>query len=378
MKVGICGLGLRMAYLAKVFDQHSADVEIVAFADPSPVGLPYLREHGVSVGTAYGNLTDMLENETPELLMVGSPNHLHLEHLRVGLERGVRIFSEKPVVATEEQTWELLGLLKTHGVDRVMVGLVLRYSPLYRDLTEAVDKGALGDLSSIEACEHITPHHGAFFMRDWRRYSAWSGGFMLEKCCHDLDLYQGVVRERPARLVSFGGRRTFVAGNRELEREEVYHRMEAGWSGGEAVFENDGDIIDYQTALIEYENGVNLCFHTNLNVPDPFRHFCVIGAKATAEGDFERNYFRLRDARSYRLLQDNSYEFSDALGHYGAEELMAADICAHLSEGARLPVSVLDALEAGLTAIKLDEARREKKIIDMKPVWKKFDSYGLR
>ena len=28
-------------------------------------------------------------------------------------------------------------------------------------------------------------------MRDWRRYGHYSGGFMLEKCCHDLDLYNG-------------------------------------------------------------------------------------------------------------------------------------------------------------------------------------------
>ncbi len=52
-----------------------------------------------------------------------------------------------------------------------MIGLVLRYAPLYRDLVAARDEGALGQIASIEACEHIAPYHGAFFMRDWRRRS---------------------------------------------------------------------------------------------------------------------------------------------------------------------------------------------------------------
>jgi hypothetical protein len=39
-----------------------------------------------------------------------------------------------------------------------------------------------------------------------------------------------------------------------------------------------------------------------------------------------------------------------------------------------LPVGVLDALEAGLTAIKIDEARRLRKVIDMSDTWSRFDA----
>ena len=47
-------------------------------------------------------------------------------------------------------------------------------------------------------------------MRDWRRLEKYSGGFMLEKCCHDIDLYNGIVGDRPSRVVSFGGRNNFI------------------------------------------------------------------------------------------------------------------------------------------------------------------------
>lgn len=51
---------------------------------------------------------------------------------------------------------------------------------------------------------------------------------------------------------------------------------------------------------------------------------------------------------------------------------------AHFDHNAPLPVSILDALEAGLTAIKLDESRRTGKIIHMTELWQRFDSYRLR
>lgn len=378
MRVGIVGLGYRLGYLSRVFSLASKSFEIVGYVDPAPAGMPYAREHGVSVGTQYASLAEMLDKANLDLLMVGSPNHLHLGHIREGLDRGLKIFTEKPVVTSVDETIELAGLLKQYGTDNVMVGLVLRYAPLYKDLRQAQADGQLGDVVSIEASEHIPPYHGAFFMRDWRRYERYSGSFMLEKCCHDLDLYNGVMGCRPRYVSSFGGRRTFIPKNAPqvsgINDLEVYYRKPSGWMGTDKVFDTDADIIDYQTAMVEYENGAALTFHTNLNVPDDFRRFAVIGHKGMAEGDFVRNFFEVTDARTSDKLIDKIYQTSDLSQHYGADEQMAADILAHLTDGVPLPVSVVDALEAGLLALTMDEARRTRTVVDMAPIWSRFDA----
>ncbi|MBJ6988094.1 MULTISPECIES: Gfo/Idh/MocA family oxidoreductase [unclassified Devosia] len=378
MRVGIVGLGYRLGYLSRVFTLASSEFEIVGYVDPAPAGLPYTQEHGVNVGQAYDSIEDLIDQGNLDLLMIGSPNHTHLDYIRIGLERGMKIFSEKPVVTSVEDTMALAELIAQYGSDNVMVGLVLRYAPLYVDLRRAQAEGQLGNIASIEASEHIPPYHGGFFMRDWRRHGKYAGGFMLEKCCHDIDLYNGVMGCRARYVSSFGGRRSFTPENAPqnagINDLEVYYRKPSGWEAGDSVFDTDGDLIDYQTAMVQYENGAALSFHTNLNVPHDFRHFAVIGAKGMAEGDFVRNYFQVTDARTSERLIDKEYIVSDLSSHYGADEQMAVDILKHCLEGAPLPVSVTDALEAGLVALCMDEAMNTKTVVDMAPIWRRFDA----
>lgn len=400
MKIGIVGLGYRLGYLARIVKNEVPDARFVGFVDPDPAGvvippgvigidpdgrprdLPEEMSAPFDFGTSYETIAEMHKAENLDLLMIGSPNHMHLGHIREGLELGLKIFTEKPVVTTEEDTFALLELLKQSGsTDNVMIGLVLRYAPLYRDLVSARDQGQLGTITSIEACEHIAPYHGAFFMRDWRRTDTWSGGFILEKCCHDIDLYQGLIGSRAVRVSSFGGRKSFVPENdprlEGINDLDVYYVKPSGWMGTDKVFDSDADIIDYQTAIAEFEDGANLCFHTNLNVPDEFRRFAVMGSKGMAEGDFIRNYFRVHDSYSSQKLTDKSYENAGLSVHYGADEQMISDIFAHLSDGKPLPVSIVDGLAAGLVAIKMDEARVRRQVIDLSETWQRFDSYGL-
>src|SRR6185312_6968210 len=151
MRVGIVGLGNRLSYLARIFSVTLGDdFTVVAHVDPELFGLGYTEEHHISIGKRYPTLETILESENLDLLMVGSPNHMHLGHIRTGLEAGAKIFTEKPVVTTVAETLALARLIHEYGSDNVMVGLVLRYAPLYIDLRRAPADGMLGDIVSIE------------------------------------------------------------------------------------------------------------------------------------------------------------------------------------------------------------------------------------
>lgn len=377
MRVVTAGIGLRAGHVLSILKETMPEVEFVGFYDPQPTHLDMI---GVDT-PRFDDVADMLEATKPDLFFVGSPNSFHLEHIKIGLAAGVRIFTEKPVVTTVEDTMELAALLAQHGHDRVMVGLVLRYSQHMVDLRRVLDD--LGPIVSLEANEHIAPYHGAFFMRDWRRLVKWSGGFMLEKCCHDIDIYNMVTGARPDRVASFGGRKSFTPENAPTSNveNEIMHRKKSVWESIDDAFHSDGDIIDHQTAILHYDTGATMAFHTNLNVPDEHRRFCIMGTHGMAEGDFVRGYLKAT-ARDGTVIADHDYTKMDsarASAHYGADHMMVSDIADFLrGDSDSLPVGVIDALEAGLVAIALDDARISGQMIDLAPMWAEFDSFGLR
>jgi predicted dehydrogenase len=379
MRIAVAGTGLRPAHVLETWKRLHPATEIVGYFDPQPT---FLDRMGADI-PGFASVGEMLDATKPDLFFVGSPNVFHLDHIREGLVRGIRMFSEKPVVTTLEETFALAELLAQYGTDRVMVGLVLRHSQHMRDLRAALAAGVLGQIVSLEANEHIAPYHGAFFMRDWRRMVAWSGGFMLEKCCHDLDLYNMVTGSRPQKVASFGGRKSYVPQNAPTSNaeNEIMHVKPAVWNAAPDAFHSDGDIIDYQTSLIQYQTGSSLAFHTNLNTPDEHRRFCVMGTHGMAEGDFVRGYLKIT-LRDGTVWADHDYKGPNgeaSWGHYGADDLMVGDILAYLrGDLAHLPVGVVDALEAGVTAMALDQARIEGRVVDLTDIWARFDSFDLR
>ena len=93
-----------------------------------------------------------------------------------------------------------------------------------------------------------------------------------------------------------------------------------------------------------------------------------------------RGYLKVT-ARDGRTLIDNDYTAGAAAkgAHYGADEMMCADITKYLrGQAASLPVSILDAMEAGIAALATDEARFKGQVVDLTDTWARLDAYGLR
>ncbi|MEM7256517.1 MAG: Gfo/Idh/MocA family oxidoreductase [Pseudomonadota bacterium] len=377
MKVVAAGVGLRTSHVLSIMKACIPELTLVGYYDPHPA---YIDQLGANT-PRFDDISSMLTTTRPDLFFVGSPNSFHAEHIRLGIEHDVTMFVEKPVVTTKEDTMALASLLATHGTEKLLVGLVLRYSQHMVDLKAVLDQ--LGPITSMDASEHIAPYHGAFFMRDWRRMVKWSGGFMLEKCCHDIDIYNMITGSRPSRVASFGGRKSFVpqfAPDNNFENE-IMHRKSSVWESTDDPFNSDGDIIDFQTAILQYESGASLAFHTNLNVPDEHRRFCVMGALGMAEGDFARGYLKAT-RRDGSIIVNHDYSQGDPArqsAHYGADHMMVEDIVQFLrAERTTLPVGIVDALEAGLVAMALDEARITGRQIELHDTWAEFDQFGLR
>ncbi len=211
-RIAIIGLGQRVAHVLRAMQEVGWQFDIAGWADPAPVGLPILAEKDIAPGRAFPDVSALLAAGPFDLVMIGSPNHLHYEHLLAAFEAGFPIFCEKPIVRNEAETFALARRLGERSVPPLYIGLVMRSMPIVRETIARIDSGQLGELISLDTTEHLPPEHGGYLARNWRRKQEWGGSFMLDKVCHDFDIFGRLAGARPSKVASFGGRRIFHAG----------------------------------------------------------------------------------------------------------------------------------------------------------------------
>ena len=179
-RIAVIGLGQRIAHVLAAMVEVGWTLEVAGYADPAPVGLPILAEHVIDPGRAYADEAALLADGPFDLVMVGSPNHLHLAHLEAAFAAGFPIFCEKPIVRTIPETMALATRLAGRTIPPLFIGLVMRSMPIVREVIARADGGALGELVSMDATEHLHPEHGAYLARNWRRRADFGGSFMLD------------------------------------------------------------------------------------------------------------------------------------------------------------------------------------------------------
>ncbi|MBS0332524.1 MAG: Gfo/Idh/MocA family oxidoreductase [Proteobacteria bacterium] len=377
-RIGVIGLGQRIAHVLGAMAEVGWRLDLAGHVDPAPVGAAILERCGIPMGRAFGRPEALLAAGPYDLVMVGSPNHLHFAHIGAALDAGFPVFAEKPIVRTEAESLALAARLARGDGPPLYIGLVMRSMPIVREVIGRLDAGELGELVSIDATEHLPPEHGGYLARNWRRRQEWGGSYLLDKVCHDFDIFGRLAGARPSKVASFGGRRIFTAERaatapRAWDSGEAAYVYDAGWMGANDAFQSDMDVTDHQTAMVEYENQVRLTFHANSHVALPERRWYLAGTEGTLIADLVRNRLMVRRALSRAKPERTDFGERTEDAHNGADQAMARDLLATLESGAPFPVTPFDSLEAGLTVMAIDRAMETGEMLDCRPMWARYD-----
>jgi len=377
-RIAVIGLGQRITHVLAAMKEMGWDLAVDGFVDPRPVGAPIMEAAGISPGREFDSPEALLAAGPYDLVMIGTPNHLHMTHLKAAFAAGYPIFSEKPIVRTEAETFDLARAIVAKGAPPLFIGLVMRSMPIVKETIARVDAGELGELISMDATEHLPPEHGAYLARNWRRRSDWGGSFMLDKVCHDFDIFGRLAKARPAKVASFGGRRIFTPERADAPRvyedgSPAYAMRDAGWSASNDPFQSDMDLADHQTAMVEYDSGFRLSFHSNSHVALAERRWYLAGTDGTLIADLVRNRLMVRRALNRGRPERIDYGGLTADAHNGADQAMALDLLAALEGHADFPVTPWDSMAAGLIVMAIDRAMAEGVMLDCAPMWAAFD-----
>lgn len=200
LRYGIAGTGMMgIEHLRSIMSMPGA--QVVAASDPDEGSRANAAAEGVTA--LYDSVEALVDGENLDVLVVASPNFTHRDALAPVWGRPVHVMVEKPLCTTVEDCLAIRKAAAGHP-GKVWVGLEYRYMPAVTRLLHEVRSGAVGRPWMVGVREHRFP-----FLRkvgDWNRFNRFTGGTLVEKCCHFFDLMCLVLDERPARVFATGGR----------------------------------------------------------------------------------------------------------------------------------------------------------------------------
>ena len=88
--IGVIGLGQRIAHVLATMKEVGWSLDVAAYVDPGPVGAPILSDAGIALGREYPSPGALLHDGPYDLVMIGTPNHLHMRHLGLAMAAGER------------------------------------------------------------------------------------------------------------------------------------------------------------------------------------------------------------------------------------------------------------------------------------------------
>lgn len=206
---------------------------VTAVSDPDAEQRALSRDLAGNACVAFADHRELVERNLCDAFVVASPNHTHFDILKDILPADRPILVEKPLCSTVEDSRAIVELASRHSAP-VWVAMEYRYMPPLQRLLRELSGGTAGRLHMISIREHRYPFLSK--VGDWNRFSANTGGTLVEKCCHFFDLMRLLAKAEPVRIYASGGMDVNFL-------DEEY--------GGRRP-----DILDNAFVVVDFKNGV--------------------------------------------------------------------------------------------------------------------------
>ena len=277
-------------------NEHSMDVAEREFAKVSNSTL-----------RRYPSLDALCRDDDIDVIFVCTPNFSHIDVLEGIKDCDKAIFVEKPMATTLKDGLRIVEIAAQRS-RFVQLGLQYRYKAPYVEARhEVLERQVLGNVKTLAMSEYRPPFLDK--VEQWNKFSVFSGGTLIEKCCHYFDLLNLFARAKPQRVIAVTGQAV------------NFHS-----------FTHDGkpaDIDDCSSVIIEYENGIQGSFTLNMFSPSFYEELVVCGDRgrlhATEAFDFQReNVARSRveielgENGASRSMNVGYTDIIDRSGHHGA------------------------------------------------------------
>jgi predicted dehydrogenase len=213
----------------------------------------------------FAHHAELLDSGLCDAVIIASPNFTHAAVLHDALAADVHILVEKPLVTTMADGLALLQRERhrPHPGRITWVAQEYRYMPPVAEAIRLTHGGTVGRVHQVAIREHREPFYPK--VGDWNRFSANTGGTLVEKCCHYFNLMDLILQEQPTRVFASGAQR-------------VNHL-------DEVIDGRVPDILDSAYVIVDYASGaralLDLCMFAENSLDT--EHVTIVGDEGKIE-----------------------------------------------------------------------------------------------
>ncbi len=334
IKIGAIGLGRLGFQHAHNLRFSIPGVELVALCDMNQEKLDQTAAQW-GIPYTYTDFDAMIQNPELNAIAITSPSHLHTVQIARALERGLHVFSEKPLGTTVEECKIAELAVEKHPDLVFMLGFMRRYDPSYAYARKMVIEGKIGKpiLFRGYSQDPETAIKGAI------AYAGHSGGQFIDMAVHDVDLARWFMGSDPKTIFAIGG---------------CYAHPEFGQF-------KDGDNV---SALMHLQNESMAFLFAGRTAPHGYNvETEIVGTEGTLRiaSVPQKNMVEILDKHGVR--KECSQDFIERFGEAYLNEMNEFISC--INEGRKPEVTVYDGTKCTEIAYKCKEAFEKNELVRM-------------
>lgn len=402
----VLGAGSRGSTYAGYAKEHPEELQIVAVAEPKEDRRNILADAlNLPDTSRFASWQELLEQpRMADCAFICTLDDDHTEPAIKAMKMGYHLLLEKPMSNTEAECRAIVAAAKETG-RTLAVCHVLRYTPFYMTLKNLIDRGEVGEVTTINQIENVGYWHQAhsFVRGNWRTVHETSP-MILQKSCHDMDIIVWLMGKDCKRVQSFGSLRHFNEANAPEGAPQrcldgcphsescpyyapaLYMDMNrTGWpvdvittdlseAGrrkaleegpyGRCVYHCDNDVVDRQIVNLEFEGGAVATFTMTGLSADFSRQLKIFGTKGQIAADMGTKEIVLHrfGEEKKNIPIDMGKEVS---GHGGGDYGIMQDFVHILRDGGESRSSAEISLQSHLICFAAEKSRKEHTVVEL-------------
>jgi predicted dehydrogenase len=243
VNVGLIGCGGRGRYVARLMHE----VENVAFtgvADVYQTNAEAAREWAGADAACVQDFRKLLDRKDIDAVLIATPDHWHAIACVLACESGKDVYVEKPTSLTLREGRAMVEAARQHG-RVVQVGTQHRSARHFRKVAEMIQSGAIGPVKFVRIWNYVNqtpngigrkpdseppegldwdmylgpspkvPFNPNRFLRTFRYFWDYSGGYITDFGNHRLDSMQQSMSVSAPRFISAAGGKYLIDDDRE-------------------------------------------------------------------------------------------------------------------------------------------------------------------